>query len=245
MLDGPRLAVATPHLSPEDAQRARAGLDWYLTRWDVDARPYAAARYEFVIARPLSPYGWEKIYEWMVVPREGVEIESQFGRKAKRYAMPRDTIEEIPHDDDSAYRGMSWEEWQFIRRTGTIQSSGAHNLDQPDLTFFGDADQATSYAGNFAPLAYKPAFRRPGVVIQIARGLTLAHGDMPDLIPQGELAVEGALPASVIEAVWLLVPYQISYGRLDVIAEVYMDGTVFREGSRGDPTVWYEILPLD
>ena len=51
------------------------------------------------------------------------------GKEGKKfYKSPKDAIEEISTNPVLAYRGMSWEEWQKIQRTGFIQSAGQHNF---------------------------------------------------------------------------------------------------------------------
>jgi hypothetical protein len=220
------------------------GLRLYFQRYglEADELPFVAARYEFVLRR-VRPSLSEIIYEWQVVPLGGqVERDEYTGEpKAKRFPTPRvDVVEVVPNDPRLAYRGMAWEEWQFIREKGYIESSGSYNLDQPGLTFCGDAAMAEHYASSFAPLAYKPAWRRPGVVIAIPRGLVLHHDDVPDKIPPGECAVRGRLPADVIVAVWYLIPTRIRFGRIEVVE---VRGRGIREGSRSSPSVSYVVLP--
>jgi len=218
------------------------GLRLYFQRYglDEDEMPFMAVRYEFHLRR-VSPYG-ERIFEWRVVPRGGeIELDEYDGQpKAKLYPTPRaDVVDAIPDDVQLAYRGMAWEEWQFIREKGYVESSGSHNLDQPGLTFCGDASSAEYYASGFAPVAYKPAWRRPGVVIAIPRELVLHHDDWPEKIPAGECAHRGRLPADEIVAVWYLIPTRIRYGRLEVVET----RRGISEGSRSSPSVNYVVLP--
>jgi hypothetical protein len=196
-------------------------------------------RYEFQLRR-VSPYG-ERVFDWLVVPRGGeIEHDPYDGRpKAKLYPAPRTgVVDAVPDDPQLAYRGMAWEEWQFIRERGYVKSSGSHNLDQPGLTFCGDAQQAEYYASGFAPLAYKPAWRRPGVVIAIPRDLVLEHDDLPEKIPSGECAHRGRLPAAEIIDAWYLIPTRIGYGRLEVVETRRGIG----EGSRLSPSVSYVVI---
>jgi hypothetical protein len=218
------------------------GLRRYFQRYglEADELPFMAMRYEFHLRR-VSPYG-ERTFEWLIVPRGGQVERDPYDNvsKAKLYPSPRaDVIDAVPDDARLAYRGMAWEEWQFIREQGYIESSGSHNLDQPGLTFCGDAQQAEHYASGFAPVAYKPAWRRPGVVIAIPRVLVLHHNDWPEKIPVGECAHRGRLPANEIVAVWYLIPTRIRYGLLDVVETRRGIG----EGSRSSPSVNYVVLP--
>jgi hypothetical protein len=222
------------------------GMRLYFQRYglDEDEMPFMAARYEFVLYRVRSGWG-EIIYQWRVVPLGGdVELDEYDGTpKAKLYPPPRAAvIAAVPEDARLAYRGMAWEEWQFIRKQGYVESSGSHNLDQPGLTFCGDASSAEHYASGFAPLAYKPAQRRPGVVIAIPRSLVLHHDDWPEKIPAGECAHRGRLPANQIAAVWYLIPTRIRFGAIEVVD---VQGKGIREGSRSSPSVTYVVLEAD
>lgn len=124
------------------------------------------------------------------------------------YKTPKDAIASIPADSSLAYRGMCWEEWQSIRKTGFIMSSGAYNLgdEQKDLTMFGmDPGTALHYAHGFAPIQYQISQTKPGIVIAVPKEGLLTHEDDPEGIPKGELAVKGKMPASQIKHVWMMV----------------------------------------
>ena len=121
------------------------------------------------------------------------------------YKTPKDAIEEIPESSDLAYRGMSWEEWKFIKKNGFIKSKGSANLGQEGLTFFAPKpSMAQSYASGFAPLPYQITPKTPGVVISVPSKHMLSNKDRED-IPGGELAIEGSLPYSEIQNVWFLI----------------------------------------
>lgn len=131
------------------------------------------------------------------------------GRKV--YKRPKDALEDIPSDTNFAYRGMSWEEWQSIQRTGYIFSRGAYNLGQEEYTLFGKEPRtALHYASGFAPLQYQPSMRKPSVVIAIPKNLTLTHKEDPENIPDTELGVKGKLSKNHIEHAWLITPHKIN-----------------------------------
>lgn len=121
------------------------------------------------------------------------------------YKNPKDAISEIPISSNLSYRGMSWEEWQSIRRTGKIKSRGNANLGQEGLTFFSPNPTASeSYASWFAPFEYQITPKTPGVVISVPSKFMLTHEDRND-IPNGELAIEGSLSSGEIKNVWFLI----------------------------------------
>jgi hypothetical protein len=166
------------------------------------------------------------------------------GRTGKRvYKSPKDAIDSIPNDENLAYRGMSWEEWRSIQKTGIIQSKGQHNFsNQGSLTFFGPkSSTGESYAGGFAPNAYSPTPVRPGVVIAVPKNLLKTPKDNPN-IPQGELAFEGTMDAKNIVNAWMLVATKTKPGKFDVVFNLKTNQV--REGSRMSISVSYSIRQI-
>ena len=215
-------------------ERAKDGLRWYFTRYGDDITRNFAARYAFSLERFRDSWG-EDIYEWHYVPlelklRQGPEkYRDARGQKTGVFKPPRSrVVEEIPQAAQWAYRGMSWEEWADIRKHSRIQSRGTHNIGegQKGLTLFSEkADPALFYATGFAPIGYKPAKRRPGVVIAIPRELTLGSneddwtqrpGSKMLLIPAGERALVGPLSTDALEAVWYAIPHEARAGFMEV-----------------------------
>jgi hypothetical protein len=239
-----KLLTDDPAIRPEELSAARGALLSYFTRYgkDEDETPFMAARYEFFLEKIRKGWRGERVYDWQIVPLGGeVERDSFSGRpRAKLYGSPPSAVPSVPDDPALAYRGMSWEEWVFIQRSGYMQSTGSHNLDQQGLTFAGPADTAEYYATGFAPVAYKPAFARPGVVVAFPRALVMEHADFPAKIPAGEYAFRGRLSSDEIVAVWYMVPTRIRYGRLEIIAS---DERV-TDGSRSSPSAEYAVVPV-
>ena len=123
------------------------------------------------------------------------------------YKTPKDAVKEIPSDPNSAYRGMAWEEWQSIRKSGFIASRGVYNLgeDQVNLTLFApDPATALHYANGFAPIQYQISQKRPGVVISVPREGLLTHKEYPQGVPAGELGLKGKMSSSKIQSVWMM-----------------------------------------
>lgn len=130
-------------------------------------------------------------------------------RKKNQSKIPQDAIEKIPQDPNLAYRGMSWEEWQFIRNSKFIQSHGNYNLgdEQVGLTLFSPkADTGEFYGHAFAPYQNKAAIKKPAVVIAVPKDMLLTHKDDPKGIPESELAYKGPLPIKYIKHAWMLIP---------------------------------------
>lgn len=168
------------------------------------------------------------------------------------FKTPKDAIDSIPDDPSLVYRGMSWEEWQFIRQTGTIKSNAGYNIgsSQDNLTFYGNAETAQFYASGFAPMQYDTSKKRPSVIIAIPREHVLSHQDEPDAIPENEFAHAGSLDAKNIKHAWMLAPIKGRQGSFDLIhtwqavKDEYKLSDYPSEGSRSSPSVSYAIRQL-
>jgi hypothetical protein len=172
------------------------------------------------------------------------EYDKDWNGKTNRkvYKTPKDAIESIPDNPSLAYRGMSWEEWQNIQKTGYVQSFGQHNFsNQTNLTFYGPKPATgEAYAGGFAPKAYAPTPKKPGIVIAVPRNLLKTPKDNPN-IPNGELASEKPINAHNITNVWMLIVIKIKPGTFDL--EIDRNGKV-KEGSRSSISMSYAIRQL-
>ena len=204
--------------------RALEGLRFYFRRFDEDFTRQFAARYIFELQKVSDYYG-EITFTWNAVPREGEPRteEREWGTKTfHAFRAPKErVVQEVPQNGDWAYRGMSWEEWQAIRRSKFIQSRGVYNIGQAGMTLFGDqADTAVYYASGFTPVAFKPGLRRPGVVIAIPKELTEGPSQAKN-IPDGERAVFGRLSWDHIQAVWYLIPVAIEAGYFELVYKKY------------------------
>jgi hypothetical protein len=213
------------------------GLRYYFTRFNDDITRNFAARYEFDLVKVNEGYG-EQRFDWHYTPREMLR---QFGpqkypgdRPRGVFKVPKERVLEDnwnpPQNDEWAYRGMSWEEWKAIRKSGFIQSRGTHNIGQPGMTLFAeDGGTARHYATSFAPIGYQPGKRKPGVIIAVPREMTLpsnekdwisGSGTTPKdqgLISAGERGVQGRLPLDVIQAVWYAIPTEGRGGSLELV----------------------------
>lgn len=114
-------------------------------------------------------------------------------------------IEEVVSSADRLmFRGMSFEEYQNIRKTGVIQSAGDHNIGGKEigLTFFSpNVNTAAHYANGFAPIAHMPTPVKPAYVIVTRVPDSALTPENSDRVPSGEIAIDGQLDASYIEQV--------------------------------------------
>lgn len=225
----------------------------------------AAARYTFYLSNIRDAY--ETIFEFDLTPKGGkpefsspdhpmhdIYMQHSGGMTGyKIHNTPKEALDEIPDDPTMGYRGMSWEEWQYIRKHGHIQSKGDWNFaSQEKLTFYGRADTAAHYSSGFAPMAFQSSQKRPSVVIAVSMGNLKDHNDHPG-IPAGELAHIGPLSSKEIMGVWFIVPTKSRRGKLELIFQYaavkdehgdYTGNFVLgkpREGSRSSPSVGIAI----
>ena len=214
--------------SPEVYEIARRALLDHMRQFGEDYRDFYAYRYVFALTK-INKWG-DMTLTYEVRPR-GAEIHTEtdeFGPRVRyRFTGPK-SVDHIVPDSALVYRGMSWEEWQRIRRRGVIESSGTYNIGQEGLTFFGDADTAEYYASSFAPLQFKPGKTRPGVIIAIPRSLALGPED-DSRIPGGEYATNYPIPIDEVLAVWHLIPTETKVSWFELIVDPRR-GTV-KEGS--------------
>ncbi|MHA1948334.1 MAG: hypothetical protein ACW987_00585 [Candidatus Thorarchaeota archaeon] len=196
---------------------ARDGLTAYYQRTDPKGWKFLKSRYNFHVA-DVKTHSFDgltlDIKIAPIAPKGGKEETSDdeyykkyYGGKTGvvSYKTPKDAIEEIPNDPALGYRGMAWEEWQSIRKTGKIQSRGMYNIGQEGFTLFGmKPETALSYAHGFAPLQYQVGHRKPGVVIAVPRKFLLTHKEDPENVPEGELGLKGPLGKEHIVNAWML-----------------------------------------
>lgn len=191
---------------------------------DPKGSQFAASRYTFNVRKVREDYTGVTVDVQFLpnVSNQGSEVpldpssalyeynmKYRGGRSGKTsYKTPKDAIESIQTDSSLAYRGMAWEEWISIQKSGIIRSTGPYNIgdSQLNLTFFSpDPATAMHYAHGFAPIQYQISQKRPGVIIAIPKEGLLSHAEFPDGVPSGELAARGSVPAESIRHAWMLV----------------------------------------
>lgn len=189
------------------------------------------------VVRHVSKRGRETFFD-----KEIAEIveDVEFGRDHAKIKAGTGYSEKMPAKEEAGmlYRGVSWEEYQFIKKHGFIKSNCSYNLGecQLGLTYFsGDPDTAAHYAGTFQPYPWLPTFERPAYVIKIRR----PSEEKIDLTaaPMGEIGIRGDIPVSEIVALYEIRPYEISPGKVELRKVWYGDKEVFIEGSRMSPDI--------
>jgi len=126
----------------------------------------------------------------------------------------------LPQDDSLMYRGMSWEEWQDIQKTGKIKSKGEYNLgpEQVGLTYFtSSVDQAISYSDSFAPQQFKATPDKPAVVVAVKKraGVKVEGTD------EKEIGIADDISSDEIVSVWEGHVGTTQAGRTEVISDFH------------------------
>jgi hypothetical protein len=215
-----------------------------MDRWDLSVER-GKDRHTINIVPELIP-GVEWVEGGISDDRMAVDLTiSRLERDDRGYLYPRLTPDsgyhaEIPAEEDgNLYRGMSWEEFQFVLRNGFIRSDGDYNIGDEEVgcTFFTEyPDTAAIYAGGFQPYYMVPTFNRPGYVVKVRRSPNLnikaleRGGD--DVAVLGEIGVENIM--EVYEAR----PYAIRPGHTELYRRYSPGrGEIYVEGSRFGPRV--------
>lgn len=220
---------------------ARMALALYFRRKGSDDAPFAAARWKFRLTHIVRKCE-STDYHFDVAPIDGRMLSDGRGHSIATYRVPANAFKMIDFNDPSfVYRGMSWEEWAYVRKHCHVRTKGSRNGDDFGYTFFGDAAMAHSYAMR-EELAFQPTKNRPGVIIAILRADALPQAVNPKRIPYDEFAVIGALPAQMIRRVWYVKPTKIGQRRLIVSSSRYggVDGDE-QDKYSGD----YVTMPAD
>lgn len=148
--------------------------------------------------------------------------------------------------DDTIWRGISWEEMDFVRREGRVESKGEYNIGtkQAGLTFFSsDPEQALIYAGEFQPYPWKPNFERPGYVIRAKRpddpDRVVTSDKDPYAVTPPEVGVRGSIPVDDILEVWEVRPYAVQPGYVELVRQwsPRANDYIYQEGGRSSPRV--------
>jgi hypothetical protein len=130
----------------------------------------------------------------------------------KLLAHPKNALETIPENSELVYRGMSWEEWQFIRKHGYIESNASKNIGDYHITYFG-ATPGTGVVYASSGLEHGVTNSHPGVVVAISRSLVEPSGKW-DGGDNGEYATDKRVSINDIEHVYIMVPTREKGGHL-------------------------------
>lgn len=153
---------------------------------------------------------------------EFFEIKPLFeGSKITKMARKKDFVDSLEGKEEGhLFRGMSYDEYENIQKSGYIQSKGGYNFDfQEGLTYFSlDKGQASYYASGFAPWQYAPTPDKPAVMVTIKepskdrQETDLASG-------ADEVGVRGKVPSSDIVDVYFGYPVAFEDGYLEIRKE--------------------------
>lgn len=143
------------------------------------------------------------------------------------------------------WRGLSFEEMEFIRGHGHIRSEGEYNIgdEQAGLTYFSwKFDQANSYASGFAPPAYQASFGYPSYIIGVLPPKKESHakGDLvsyPEQGIKGKTDISRILEICEVRAV-VAEPKKIEIRHTNSFSPIYEIGSTYGHS----PTFAYRFL---
>ncbi|NLH78697.1 MAG: hypothetical protein GX465_16845, partial [Acidobacteria bacterium] len=148
----------------------------------------------------------------------------------------------LPSGKESGYlfRGMSYEEFENINKSGFIKTLAEYNFDfQGDMTFFADdKGTASNYASGFAPWQYGPTIDKPAVMIKIRD-----PGNHEPGATEGEIGIKGKIPADLIEEVYFGHPVSMTQGYTEIINDKFNKSVYKGNGSSYKATVAWESRP--
>jgi len=186
----------------------------------------------------------------LAFPGTDVESLKTLRRPYKQFRDVKDTVEEIPENPDSAYRGMSFEELIDAKKKGYFKSSGIMNIgsSQENYTFFGDSPKsAMHYVLGFQPPPSSTTRNKPAVVIEVPKSvlrparLTIAKNTGEPVGKDHEFVTDQRINFSDVNNLWLIVPVESGpFGDFDIIYDKFEKK--YSEGSRGPISHRYKII---
>lgn len=243
------LVSASDDIPKQQLNKARMTLEQFADEHFDKFFRNATSRYEFVVTEAIET-GRDTRYKFLVMPKSRRRSRtSEDGTQRFFYretdALPADPdLLAVKSRPDSAYRGMSFDEWQVSLEEGEIRSRGDYIFGtQAGMTFFGkEFFTAAGYAAGFAPFQHMPTRNKPGVIIEVPRKLLLDHEDRPGAVTNEEMAAEGGLPLDGISRAWYVVPTEAEAGIFTLIRS--HDGKV-DGGSFSHPWSSRVIIPME
>ena len=235
-------------VSDEQKNHAREALKFYIKQnynYYSNAEQNLKSRYAFKLERVKDNRWGEIIYTFNLVGKGGNEyqfksypdaIDTTAGR---HYGSVKDAIESIPHDENSAYRGMSFEEALEAKRRGYFKSKGELNLgsSQAGYTFFGeDPSTAIFYASGFQPIVSDVTRNKPGVIIQVSKDILSPADLTPNKARTGPVGTNGEwitankIPCSEVQNMWFILLSRSTYATIEVVYNRY--SKTYSSGSR-------------
>lgn len=221
-------------VTPEQKQMATKALNYYLSHeWPIidDAAGKMSSRFEFELAR-IKESGSEIIFEFKyyeIGGRSKMMSAYENSPRMLKHKYHRDissAVAGIQKNENSVYRGMSFEEALNIKKRGYILTNSSLTLgdSQEGYTFFGeDPKTAHFYANGFQPLPLKGTRNKPPVIIEISKdyvepaNITINKKTKLPVGTNREWVSNQPIPVDAITNVWFIVSIYSSPGEFDVI----------------------------
>jgi hypothetical protein len=190
-------------LDPNGFENAKARFQWVVKDVQQEHSELVVTILKEYIPRGRSHKGWPQ------TSADPLIVKFQGGLTGlTAFHTPTNSLDHIPNDPSLGYRGLNWEEWQFIRKNGYVQSSGVQNFShQQGLTLFSKKpDSAEVYVHSFASVQNSVTFTRPGIIIAVPKTLLKTPEELQGRISGHELAYVGKLPMDQVAHIWMAVP---------------------------------------
>jgi len=233
--------------STEQKRLATEALKYYIKKeWPYieNASGKMANRFEFELTRIRDAWS-EIIITFKYSEKGGKSVnmppypESPRIVKHKVHNDIKSAIDDIPKNQNSVYRGMSFEEALAIKKKGYIMSNSSLTLgaSQEGYTFFGeDPKTAHFYASGFQPLPLTGTRNKPPVIIEIPKtyvtpaDTTINTKTNHPVGSRGEWVSNKPIETNKISNVWFVISKSSTQGDFDVIYDKHQEK--FHGGSR-------------
>lgn len=150
----------------------------------------------------------------------------------------------LPSGKEKGYlfRGMSYEEFEGIKKNGYIKTEAQYNFDfQGDMTFFSDEKStAANYASGFAPWQYAPTIDKPAIMIKIKD-----PGNHEKGTTEGEIGIRGKISDELITEVYVGRPVSMVEGYFEIVDDKYNNNVYRGNASPYKSNVIWEIIPYN
>lgn len=150
----------------------------------------------------------------------------------------------LPSGKEKGYlfRGMSYEEFEGIKKNGYIKTEAQYNFDfQGDMTFFSDEKStAANYASGFAPWQYAPTIDKPAIMIKIKD-----PGNHEKGTTEGEIGIRGKISDELITEVYVGRPVSMVEGYFEIVDDKYNNNVYRGNAFPYKSNVIWEIIPYN
>ena len=150
----------------------------------------------------------------------------------------------LPSGKEEGYlfRGMSYEEFEGIKKNGYIKTEAQYNFDfQGDMTFFSDEKStAANYASGFAPWQYAPTIDKPAIMIKVKD-----PGNHEKGTTEGEIGIRGKISDELITEVYVGRPVSMVEGYFEIVDDKYNNNVYRGNASPYKSNVIWEIIPYN